>query len=133
MIVNEGIFYTDANGVELLRRRWTEGVDRLNIPANYYPVTSMISIRDEQTAMTVLNDRAQGGSSIKEGRLELALNRKTAGNDMGGMTLGLDIPGETEVEFFLHFETAKANQSLVSMRDLFAKLLRKSSSIASPL
>jgi len=83
--------------------------------------------------MSVLNDRAQGGSSIKEGRLELALNRKTAGNDMGGMVPGLDIPGETEVEFFLHFETAKANQSLVSMRDLFARLLRKSSSIASPL
>jgi len=69
----------------MLLRRWTTGVDRLNIPANYYPVTSMISIRDEKTAMTVLNDRAQGGSSIKPGRLELALNRKTSGPDMGGM------------------------------------------------
>jgi len=83
--------------------------------------------------MTVLNDRAQGGSSIKPGRLELALNRKTSGPDWGGMVPSLDIYGEVEAEFFLHFETARANKPLASMKDLFAKLLRKSSSIASPL
>jgi len=48
LIVNEGTFYTDANGVDMLLRQWTTGVDNLNIPANYYPVTSMISIRDDK-------------------------------------------------------------------------------------
>ena len=37
--------------------------------------------------MFVVNDRAQGGSSIKPGRVELMLNRKTATNDNGGVVL----------------------------------------------
>ena len=106
----------------------------MHIPSNYYPVTSMIGIRDDKTAMTVLNDRSQGGSSIKDGRIELALNRKTVGADYGGMQIGVNIIGEVETEFYLHFDWKKSDQeSLTCIKDLFAKLLWKSSSIANPL
>ena len=81
LIESNGTFYSDSNGVELLERKWIEGYDGMDIPANYYPVTAMIGVRDENTAMFVLNDRAQGGSSIKPGRVELAINRKTVGAD----------------------------------------------------
>ena len=47
----------------------------------------MIGIRDKTASMFVLNDRAQGGSSIKSGRVELMINRKTVTNDQGGVPL----------------------------------------------
>ena len=48
--------------------------------------------------------------------------------------MGLDIYGEVETEFYLHFEWRKSNEEkLTDIKDLFAKLLRKSSEIANPL
>lgn len=46
------------------------------ISGNYYPVTSKISIKDEekQLKLSVLNDRAQGGSSLQDGAVELMVN-----------------------------------------------------------
>lgn len=43
------------------------------ISGNYYPVTSKIVIRDENedVELAVLTDRAQGGSSLRDGELEL--------------------------------------------------------------
>ena len=47
-----------------------------NVEQNYYPVTTAIAIRDEITGlqMTVLNSHTQGGSSLKQGRIELMQN-----------------------------------------------------------
>ena len=130
LIESNGTFYSDSNGIELLERKWVDGMDGMDIPANYYPVTSMIGVKDNKTAMFVLNDRAQGGSSIKPGRVELAINRKTVGADQGGMLIGLDIYGKVETEFQLHFEWKKSTEEkLIDIKDLFAKLLRKSSLI----
>lgn len=46
------------------------------ISGNYYPVTSKIAIKDEekQLKLSVLNDRAQGGSSLQDGEVELMVN-----------------------------------------------------------
>lgn len=43
------------------------------VSGNYYPVTSKLVIRDEtdDVEVAVLTDRAQGGSSIRDGELEL--------------------------------------------------------------
>lgn len=43
------------------------------ISGNYYPVTSRIFIRDaaKGTQLTILTDRAEGGSSLVDGELEL--------------------------------------------------------------
>nr|CAD7587762.1 unnamed protein product [Timema genevievae] len=77
-----GLFYTDANGRELQERRrdyratWTWDITE---PAagNYYPVTSRILIRDHSQGveLAVLNDRAQGGSSLQDGQVELMVRR----------------------------------------------------------
>ena len=74
----EGLFYTDSNGRELLERKrdyrptWDLEVNE-PVSGNYYPVTSKIVIRDTVKAqeLAVLNDRAQGGSSINDGQVEL--------------------------------------------------------------
>lgn len=86
-IENNGVFYTDSNGLEMQRRQlnyrptWnlTTKAGGLNITANMFPVGSAISMIDEHTnmQMTVMNDRVQAGSVIKDGRIELMQNRRT--------------------------------------------------------
>lgn len=71
-------FYTDSNGRELLKRvrnfrpTWKLDLEE-PVSGNYYPVTSKILIRDEKqdVEVAVLTDRAQGGSSIRDGEIEL--------------------------------------------------------------
>lgn len=40
---------------------------------NYYPVTAKISLKDEEKLLklSVLTDRAEGGTSLKDGEIEL--------------------------------------------------------------
>ena len=75
-IESNGIFYTDANGRELLKRvrdqRPTWNLTLLEkISGNYYPVTAKIAIEDNTRRFAILNDRAQGGSSLADGSIEL--------------------------------------------------------------
>lgn len=72
-------FYTDSNGREILKRtidfRETFTYDgEKKISGNYYPINSNIAIEDDLLRMAVLPDRAQGGSSLTEGALELMVN-----------------------------------------------------------
>lgn len=54
--------------------------DEEPISGNYYPVTSRIYIsnEDDDSRFAVLNDRAQGGSSLDSGEIELMIHRSTA-------------------------------------------------------
>lgn len=75
------IFYTDSNGKENLKRvrnfrpTWELNISE-PVAGNYYPITSQISIRDESADLdlVVLVDRAQGGSSLKDGEIEVMVN-----------------------------------------------------------
>jgi hypothetical protein len=62
------------------------------VAANYYPVTTAIAIRDESNGlqMTVMNSHTQGGSALKQGRIELMQNRRISSNDNRGMGEPLD-------------------------------------------
>lgn len=46
------------------------------VAGNYYPITARIVIKDEERdiSLAVLNDRAQGGSSIEDGTVELMVS-----------------------------------------------------------
>ncbi|CAB3388671.1 Hypothetical predicted protein [Cloeon dipterum] len=79
-------FVTDSNSREYLNRtrnfRETWQADILEpVAANYYPITSAISIEDEETKLAVLTDRAQGGGSIADGTLELMVHRRLVNDD----------------------------------------------------
>lgn len=71
-----GIFYTDSNGREMLRRwrdhrdTWTPSLQE-KVAGNYYPVTAKIAIEDETRRFALLTDRAHGGSSMIDGSMEL--------------------------------------------------------------
>lgn len=75
-IQSNGVFYTDANGREMLKRqrnhRDTWNLTLLeNISGNYYPVNAKIAIEDQNQRLAILTDRAQGGSSLTDGSVEL--------------------------------------------------------------
>ncbi|XP_019848841.1 PREDICTED: lysosomal alpha-mannosidase-like [Amphimedon queenslandica] len=93
-------FYTDSNGRESQKRIRNYRHDSVYfntepVAGNYYPVTSRIFIKDEEkkTQFTVLNDRAQGGSSLADGSLELMVHRRLLFDDGRGVGQALDEKG----------------------------------------
>ncbi|XP_075216675.1 lysosomal alpha-mannosidase II isoform X3 [Lycorma delicatula] len=84
------VFYTDSNGREMMERirnyRPTWGlVLEEPIAGNYYPVTSKITIKDDLIQLSVLTDRAQGGSSLIDGQIELMIHRRLLHDDAFGV------------------------------------------------
>lgn len=98
-LLNNGTFFTDSNGREMLRRVRNfrpdyEYTNEQPVSGNYYPITSKITINQEITEdgenieVAVLNDRAQGGSSVDEGEIELMVHRAMRSLDVD--EFGLD-------------------------------------------
>lgn len=75
----DGVFYTDSNGREMLKRKrnhretWDVSIKE-PIAGNYYPINTKIAIEDKTHRLSVLTDRAQGGSSIFDGTCELMVS-----------------------------------------------------------
>ncbi|XP_071440327.1 lysosomal alpha-mannosidase-like isoform X1 [Hetaerina americana] len=100
-IQNNGVFYTDSNGREMLQRmRRASSVENNpnkeledsvleSISGNYYPVTSRIRIAglmgETPAVLSILTDRAQGGSSVKDGEVELMIHRRLLHDDAFGV------------------------------------------------
>lgn len=57
------------------------------VAGNYFPVTSKILIRDQRNdiELSVLTDRAQGGSSLRDGEIELMVHRRMLHDDAFGV------------------------------------------------
>ncbi|XP_053692769.1 lysosomal alpha-mannosidase-like [Sabethes cyaneus] len=89
-IASKGVFWTDSNGREMIRRvrdhRETWDLELVEpVAGNYYPVTTNIALEDEKLRMAVLNDRAQGGTSLQDGVLELMVHRRLLRDDAFGV------------------------------------------------
>ena len=94
---SEDRFSTDSNGRFMIdRRRNHRPTWKLNltepVSSNYYPVVSRISlaeqtneVAEERRQLWVLVDRAEGGTSRKEGQLELMLHRRLFSDDAFGV------------------------------------------------
>ncbi|XP_029636473.1 lysosomal alpha-mannosidase [Octopus sinensis] len=86
------MFYTDANGRQIMERKlnyrptWTLKISE-PISGNYYPVNTKIFIKDveKDVQFTVLTDRSQGGSSLRDGHVELMLHRRLLFDDGRGV------------------------------------------------
>jgi len=89
-IATKGEWTTDANGYELQRRRrnYRKYFD-LNLTepqaANYYPVGSLLSISDSQQQLSVVPDRAVGGTSLVDGQAEILVHRRLLADDGEGV------------------------------------------------
>ena len=89
-IRNNGIFWTDSNGREMMRRvrnerEYFKPNMTEQVSGNYYPITARMAIEDNQKRLALLNDRAQGGTSIRSGSLELMLHRRLLRDDAFGV------------------------------------------------
>lgn len=66
-----------ALGVSSFRRNHSDSfawVGAEPVAGNYYPVTNKIFIKDASKQLTVLTDRAQAGSSLSSGAIELLVS-----------------------------------------------------------
>lgn len=87
---NQGIFYTDSMGQEMQRRELDERdtwdlIVTEPISGNYYPINHGIYLQDYQRTFQVLNDRAQGGTSLNNGQIEIMLQRRVYKDDNKGL------------------------------------------------
>jgi len=103
-IDNNKTFYTDSNGLEMQKRilnhrdtydlniNYNEAKFKQNVSANWYPINSAILIQDTKRPaeygnlqLTVMNDRAQGGSALEKGKIQLMQHRRVFEDDHKGM------------------------------------------------
>ena len=83
-------FYTDSNGRYFLKRvrnsRPTWKLDTYEpVAGNYYPINAAIYMQDKLGSLAVLVDRSQGGGSLKDGSLEIMVQRRTLADDHRGV------------------------------------------------
>jgi hypothetical protein len=105
MIDNNAVFFTDSNGREFVQRQrnyrptWDLTVYE-PVAGNYYPVNAALYVEggysdgNETSAFAVVTDRSQGGSSIRDGTVELMVHRRTIVDDWRGVDEPID---ETDV------------------------------------
>lgn len=83
-------WFTDSNGRDMqprarnFRPTWELNVTE-PVSANYYPVNSAISIRDDGAQLSVVVDRSQGGASLQDGEVELMVHRRLLHDDYRGV------------------------------------------------
>ncbi|CAN1295895.1 Probable alpha-mannosidase At5g13980 [Linum perenne] len=91
-------FYTDSNGRDFIKRirdyrtDWDLEVTE-PVAGNYYPINLGIYVEDDKQELSVLVDRALGGTSIKDGQIELLLHRRLLlddSRDSGGLDEALN-------------------------------------------
>lgn len=84
------VFYTDSNGRSMLKRvrnkrpTWDWNATE-PIAGNYYPLTTGMYIEDERVQLSLLTDRAQGGTSLNSGDLEIMVHRRLLKDDLRGV------------------------------------------------
>ena len=88
-------FWTDSNALEMEERNIkTFSRPEWTVPANYYPVTSAIAMRDVQSNLqvTILNDRPQGGAAdlLLNNTIELMQQRRLLDDDGKGVEEALN-------------------------------------------
>lgn len=86
------VFYTDSNGREFMRRQFnfrpTWDLDVFEpISGNYYPLSTGMYIRDEETnrQLSLLTDRGEAGASLRSGEMEVLVHRRLLVDDLRGV------------------------------------------------
>ncbi|XP_024023141.1 probable alpha-mannosidase At5g13980 isoform X2 [Morus notabilis] len=92
---NSKQFFTDSNGRDFIerigdyRKDWKLEVNQ-PVAGNYYPINLGIYLKDKSNELSLLVDRAVGGSSIVDGQLELMLHRRLLHDDGRGVAEALN-------------------------------------------
>eukprot|EP01129_Flabellula_baltica_P001760 TRINITY_DN1167_c0_g4_i1.p1 TRINITY_DN1167_c0_g4~~TRINITY_DN1167_c0_g4_i1.p1 ORF type:complete len:1103 (+),score=202.57 TRINITY_DN1167_c0_g4_i1:94-3309(+) len=100
-IKSEHTLYSDLNG--LYHKKSQLRSDR-PIPFNYYPITTSTFIQDKDTRFSVLVKQGHGCASLKEGQLEVMLDRRTTKDDNRGLQQHMKDNREHTISFMLVHE-----------------------------
>jgi lysosomal alpha-mannosidase len=101
-MANNGVFLTDSNGRQMIPRQRFKSDLATQLGGSFYPVVSTMMIRNNKPnratksadAVSILVDRAQAGTSLNEGDLELLIHRRQLMDDRFGVSEPLNEPGE---------------------------------------
>lgn len=94
-------FYTDLNGFQMQKRL---KIERIGIEGNYFPISTMAFIQDNDLRISLLTNHAQGAASWQPGFLEVMLDRRTLYDDSRGMGEGVVDNRRTVHKFWLLLE-----------------------------
>lgn len=103
-IASGDTWMTDSNAFETIKRRRNARASyELNVTEpiadNVVNVNAFISVRDKERSLVVANDRAQGGTSLRAGEIDVFVHRRLLGFDypQGGMGPNGEPLNETRV------------------------------------
>ena len=102
-IKNNGLFYTDQNGFQMMGRK--NYPDR-PVENNYYPVTSMVILEDSMKRLTLHTAQPHGAASYREGWLEVMLDRTVSRDDGKGLGQGVRDSTVTTSLFVIQVESS---------------------------
>lgn len=100
-VENQNIFFTDQNGFQLIGRR--NNPER-PIETNYYPITSMAVLEDKNKRLTLHSAQSHGVASLKNGWLEVMIDRNVNRDDKKGLGMGANERVLTLTEFVLEVQ-----------------------------
>ncbi|KAL3846905.1 hypothetical protein ACJMK2_017854 [Sinanodonta woodiana] len=100
-VQNGDLFYTDSNGFQMMGRRTRPSNP---IETNYYPLTSMAILEDENKRLILHSAQPHGVASLKPGWLEIMLDRQMSHDDRRGLGQGVYDSKLVASEFFLAVE-----------------------------
>ncbi|CAI8034350.1 Alpha-mannosidase 2x [Geodia barretti] len=99
---DNGVFYTDLNGLQLVRRKT---MSKLPLQGNVYPMPTMAFIQDSHHRLSVLGAQPQGVAALKQGWLEVFLDRRLSKDDERGLGQGVKDNKLTAAHFRILLET----------------------------
>ncbi len=94
-------FYTDMNGFQMQRRRL---VRQVNIEGNYFPVSTMTYLEDQDARLTLVVDHGMGAAAWERGWLEVMVDRRSSFDDSRGMGEGVLDNRQTKHRYWLLYE-----------------------------
>ncbi|OMO68163.1 hypothetical protein COLO4_29856 [Corchorus olitorius] len=100
---NKRIFYSDLNGFQMSRR---ETYDKIPLQGNYYPMPSLAFMQGSNgQRFSVHSRQSLGAASLKEGWLEIMLDRRLVRDDGRGLGQGVMDNRVMNVVFHLLIES----------------------------